>query len=133
LIDRSEGFIFGFSKLDVMFGRTTAESVLHRYEDVVKPGVHVVSAEITAIDPAARRVETTAGPFQGDALVVALGADLDPAATPGLVEGGNEFSAAAGAFAVRDVLADFDGGRIGSSSACARPRSSARRRRARPR
>ncbi len=31
LIDRSEGFVFGFSKLDVMFGRTTAEAVLHRY------------------------------------------------------------------------------------------------------
>ena len=24
LIDKTEGFVFGFSKLDVMFGRTTA-------------------------------------------------------------------------------------------------------------
>jgi len=40
-----------------------------------------------------RRVETDAGPFHRDVLVVALGADLDPAATPGLVEAGREFLA----------------------------------------
>ena len=61
-----------------MFGRTTPGAVRHRYEDVVKPGVRFVSADITAIDPAARRVETSAGPFEGDVLVVALGADVDP-------------------------------------------------------
>ena len=43
-------------------------------------------------------------------LVVALGADLDPAATPGLVEGGHEFYTVAGAFALRDVLPRFERG-----------------------
>src|SRR4051812_14589269 len=112
LIDRSEGFVFGFSKLDVMFGRTTAHAVLHRYDDVVKPGVRFVSADITAIDPVEKRVQTTAGDFEGDVLVVALGADLDPAATPGLLEGGYEFYTQAGAFGLRDVLDEFDGGRV---------------------
>lgn len=112
LIDRSEGFVFGFSKLDVMFGRTTPGAVLHRYADVVKPGVRFVSADITAIDPDARRVETTAGTFHADVLVVALGAELDPLATPGLVEGGHEFYTEAGAFALRDVLEEFDGGQV---------------------
>ncbi|MEY4010839.1 MAG: hypothetical protein RLZZ93_1532, partial [Actinomycetota bacterium] len=56
LIDRAEGFVFGFSKLDVMFGRTTADAVLHRYSDLVKPGVRFVRAAIESIDPAARRV-----------------------------------------------------------------------------
>ena len=80
--------MFGFSKLDVMFGRTTAENVLHRYADLVKPGVRFVQAKITSIDPrrsGSHRRET----FEADILVVALGADLDPAATPGLVEGGH--------------------------------------------
>ena len=31
LIDRSPGFVFGFAKLDVMFGRATAEQVTHRF------------------------------------------------------------------------------------------------------
>jgi len=45
-------------------------------------------------------------------VVVALGADLDVAVTPGLVEGGHEFYTEDGAFAVRDVLTGFDGGRV---------------------
>ena len=59
-----------------------------------------------------KRVETDAGTFEGDVLVVALGADLDPSATPGLVEAGYEFYTPDGAFALRDVLAAFPGGRV---------------------
>ena len=46
LIDRSEGFVFGFSKLDVMFGRTTADAVVNPYSAIDKPGVRFVSATI---------------------------------------------------------------------------------------
>jgi len=112
LIDAADEFVFGFSKLDVMFGRTTAEHVRHRYADIVKPGVQFVQSTIHAIDPVAKRVETDAGPFEGDVLVVALGADLDPAATPGLLEDGHEFYTLEGAFATRDVLDRFAGGRV---------------------
>lgn len=112
LIDQSAGFVFGFSKLDVMFGRTTADAVFHPYADVVKPGVQFVQATIRSIDATAKRVETDAGTFEGDVMVIALGADLDPGATPGLSEGGHEFYTEAGAFATRDVLAQFDGGRV---------------------
>ena len=112
LIDQADGFVFGFSKLDVMFGRTVAEAVRHPYRDLVKPGVRFVQAAIRAIDPAARSVETDAGRLEGDVMVVALGADLDPGATPGLVEAGYEFYTSEGAFALREVLSDFDGGRV---------------------
>jgi sulfide:quinone oxidoreductase len=112
LVDRGDGFVFGFSKLDVMFGRAVPEAVHHPYRDLVKPGVRFVQADVQAIDPVARRVETDAGSFEADVLVVALGADLDPAATPGLLEGGHEFYTEAGAFALADVLAAFDGGRV---------------------
>src|SRR5262245_24900861 len=112
LIDKSDRFVFGFSKLDVMFGHATADAVVHPYRDIVKPGVEFVQATITSIDPTTKHVETDAGAFDADVLVVALGADLDPAATPGLVEGGNEFYTVDGAFALRDVLERFDGGRV---------------------
>ncbi len=112
LIDRGEGFVFGFSKLDVMFGRATADHVMHRYVDVAGPGVWFVQSTVRVLDPVGRRAVTDDGTFEADVLVVALGADLDPAATPGLVEGGHEFYTVAGAFAARDVLARFGGGRI---------------------
>ncbi len=112
LVDQADSFVFGFSKLDVMFGHAEADHVRHRYADIVRPGVRFVQATVTAIDPTATRVETDAGSFEADVLVVALGADLHPAATPGLVEGGHEFYTVAGAFQLRDVLAQFEGGRV---------------------
>jgi sulfide:quinone oxidoreductase len=85
LIDKADGFVFGFSKLDVMFGRTTAEAVRHSYRDLVKPGVRFVQTAIRSIDPAA---------------------------TPGLVEACREFYTVDGAFANRDVLDSFGSGRV---------------------
>jgi sulfide:quinone oxidoreductase len=110
LIDQSETFVFGFSKLDVMFGRMRASAARHAYRDVVKSGVRFVQTTVRGIDPAERRVETDAGLFEADYLVVALGADLDPAATPGLVEAGTEFYSNAGAFGLAPVIAAFDRG-----------------------
>jgi len=110
LIDKGDAFVFGFSKLDVMFGRQMPADVLHSYRDIVKPGVRFLQSTVRSIDPAARRVVSDAGTFEADVLVVALGADLDPAATPGLVEGGHEFYTVAGAFALREVLPQFERG-----------------------
>ena len=112
LIDQADGFIFGFSKLDVMFGKAQASGVQHAYADIVKPGVRFVQSAITAIDPVAKHVETEAGAFDADVLVVALGADLHPDATPGLVANGHEFYTVPGAFACREVLEAFEGGRV---------------------
>jgi sulfide:quinone oxidoreductase len=104
--------VFGFSKLDVMFGRSLPAAVHHPYRDFVKPGVRFVQSTVRSIDPVAKHVETDRGGFDADILVVALGADLDPSATPGLVEGGHEFYTVPGAFALRDILAGFPGGRV---------------------
>ena len=110
LIDRADAFVFGFSKLDVMFGRQLPDAARHPYRDVAKPGVRFVQTTVRSIDPVARRVVTDAGVFEADFLVVALGADLDVAATPGLADGGVEYYSNAGAFAARDVLARLERG-----------------------
>src|SRR5688500_5921965 len=107
LIDRSDAFVFGTSKLEVMFGRATANEVRLPYASIVKPGVAFRQEAITAIDPVARRVTTDHGTYEADVLVIALGADYDLAATPGLIEGGNEFYSLAGAERVREVLPTF--------------------------
>src|SRR5580765_2076195 len=73
LIDKNDAFVFGYAKLDVMFGRTTPDAVRLPYSEVVKPGVRFVQDTITAIDPEARRVTTDAGVHDADVLIVALG------------------------------------------------------------
>ena len=97
LIDKSDAFVFGFSKLDIMFRGAAPDSVRMYYRDIVKPGVRVLRETITAIDPESRTVSTDAGTHAADVLVIALGADYDMDATPGLAEAGNEFYSVAGA------------------------------------
>ena len=110
LIDKSDAFVFGFSKLDVMFGRQTVAAVRHPYKQIAKPGVRLVQTTVRAIDAAAKRVTTEAGDFEADVLVVALGADYDVAATPGLLDGGHEFYSVPGAERVGRALPSFDRG-----------------------
>jgi sulfide:quinone oxidoreductase len=110
LIDKNDGFVFGFSKLDVMFGRSTPEAVRLPYSAISKPGVRVLRETVTAIDPDARRVTTDVGTHEADALVIALGADYDMDATPGLAEAGNEFYSVAGAERLAEILPGFSAG-----------------------
>jgi sulfide:quinone oxidoreductase len=112
LIDKSEGFVFGFSKLDMMFRGTPPPDIVHAYAGMVAPGVEFVQATVQSIDPQGKRVVTDAGTYDADVLVVALGADLVPEATPGLVEGGNEFYSVAGAAVAAEALAAFSGGDV---------------------
>jgi len=110
LIDKNDGFVFGFSKLDVMFGRATPDSVRIPYRDIAKPGVRVLRETVTAIDPESRRVSTDAGVHEADVLVLALGADYDMGATPGLAEGANEFYSVAGAERLAGIIPTFSQG-----------------------
>jgi len=110
LIDETDSFVFGFSKLDVMFGRKQPEAVRLPYSEVAKPGVRLLKERITEIDPEARRVTTDEGVHEADVLVIALGADYDMDATPGLAEGGNEFYSEAGAERLAGIIPGFSEG-----------------------
>ncbi len=110
LIDKNDSFVFGFSKLDLMFGHEKPDAVRMAYADIAKPGVRVLRETVTAIDPEARRVSTDAGTHEADVLVVALGADYDLDATPGLAEGGNEFYSVAGAERLAQIIPTFSQG-----------------------
>ena len=112
LIDQSDAFIFGFTKLDVMFGRRTMDEIRLPYRDIDKPSVVFRQETILSIDPERRRVVTNEGEHEADILVVALGAELAPDATPGLEECGHEFYSPAGAARVRDLLPTFRGGNV---------------------
>jgi sulfide:quinone oxidoreductase len=111
VIDKNEGFVFGYSKLDLMFRGRSLEEVRLPYADFVKPSVTLLRETVTAIDPAAKRVTTDAGVHEADYLVIALGADYDLAATPGLAEVDSEFYSVAGALKLAEVIPTFSAGR----------------------
>ncbi len=112
LLDHNDSFTFGFSKLDILFGRKATEDVLLHYSDISKGGVEFRQERVTSIDPEKRRVTTDEGSYDADVLAVALGAGYDMAATPGFEEGGFEYYSVAGAERMRDILPDFDSGTI---------------------
>ncbi|HET9278717.1 MAG TPA: FAD-dependent oxidoreductase [Flavitalea sp.] len=112
LIDKSDSFYFGFSKFDVMFGHKTPEAVKIYYNNIIKPGVKFVQDTIISIDPLTKTVTTQLNEYKTDVLVIALGADYDIDATPGLAHGGNEFYSMAGAERLREVLPTFSKGRV---------------------
>jgi NADH dehydrogenase FAD-containing subunit len=111
LIDASSSFVFGYAKLDVMFGRKTLDEVRVPYSAIDKPGVRFIQERIIEIDPTAKRILTDdGGIYEADFLVIALGADYDFDATPGLAEA-TEFYSVAGAARLRELLPSFTSGR----------------------
>ena len=112
LLDRHDSFYFGFSKLEVMLGRESAEAVRLPYREIAKPGVEFRQETVVGVDPVARRVATDVGSHDADFLVVAMGADYDLAATPGFAEGGYEYYSLAGAERLHGAISEFKGGRV---------------------
>lgn len=112
LLDERESFHFGFSKLDVLFGRRAAADVTLDFGDISMDAVEFRRERVTSIDPERRRVTTDHGTYDADVLAVALGADYDFAATPGFQDGGFEFYSLAGAERLRQMLPGFESGTI---------------------
>lgn len=110
LIDQNETFYFGFSKLDVMFGRRSSDAVKISYNRIAKKGVQFLKEAITAIDPVKKIVATEKGTHEADVLVIALGANYDCNATPGLVAYGNEYYSFEGAERLRNTIPGFKKG-----------------------
>ncbi len=112
LIDKNDAFVFGFSKFELMFGRQERADVSSYYRTIAKPGVDFRQELITSIDPTTRRVVTERNTYTADVLVIGLGADYDPGATPGFVEGGHEFYSVDGALQLRGVLPTVTSGHV---------------------
>src|SRR3954451_12754626 len=109
VINQNDGFVFGFSKLDRLFGRSDT-TWRTPYSALALPSVTFHQERILRIDPETKKVETTAGSYDADVIVVALGADLDVSATPGLADGGHEFYSVAGTERAAAAVRDFGRG-----------------------
>jgi sulfide:quinone oxidoreductase len=110
LIDRSRWHEYRPSYLWVMTGKREPEDVRRELSILEgRYGTSVVEAEVTKIDPAARRVETSSGGYDYDYLIVALGAELRRSGQVAGLEAPWELD---DALAARERLAGFEGGRV---------------------
>ena len=111
LIDKNDAFVFGYSKLDVMFGRMAPDDVRLPYREIAKPGVRFLQETITAIDPEARRVTTDAGIHEADVLSWRSAPTTTSTRRRGSPTAGNEFYSLAGAARLAELLPGFSRGR----------------------
>ena len=112
VVERERRHLFQPSLLWLMVGRRRRDQIERPLRELVAPGVEVVEAGVTSVDPAARSVQTTAGTLAGDAMVVALGAEPDRDAVPGYRDAALDFFSPDGAAACARALDAFAGGRV---------------------
>jgi sulfide:quinone oxidoreductase len=112
LVEREARHLFQPSLLWLMVGRRRREQIERPLRSLLARGVELVEAEVQAIDPLARRVETATGVLSADALVIALGAELAPDAVAGYRDAALNFFSPEGAVACSRALESFRGGRV---------------------
>jgi sulfide:quinone oxidoreductase len=112
LVDRRPFFMVGFRKSWALVGESTLEDGQQPLDNLTRLGVRVMRDTVTRIDPQARAATMGDQHIDADALVVALGAELVPAAVPGFKEHAfnvydpNDIPRAA------QALNEFQGGRL---------------------
>jgi sulfide:quinone oxidoreductase len=111
-VDRSRDFLVGAAKTWVMLDERRPDQVVCERSRLLPAGVTRIADEVRGIDPARREARTTSGPLSADHLVLALGAELDMGAVPGLAEAAQSFYTLDGAVRLRTALGRFSGGRI---------------------
>ena len=109
LVEKNALHTFAPSFLWLMTGARRRAQITRDLRVLVRRGVDVVCAEITALDLDGRRVETTGPSLSFDFLVVALGAELAPEAVPGLADA-DTFYTLEGAEKLNLALSRFAGG-----------------------
>lgn len=112
LVDRVEHHLFAPSLLWLLVGRRDAPQISRPLARLARGGIEFVRGEIARIDPATRSAEVDGRRLAGDALVIALGAEYNASAVPGLAEAGHCLYTLDGATAARDALRAFRGGRL---------------------
>jgi sulfide:quinone oxidoreductase len=112
LVDREARHVFAPSLLWLMTGSRRAETISRPLTRLTRKGIEVVQGDITAIDPATRRVTVDGRDIEADHLVISLGADWGAEAIPGLSQAGDTFCTLAGAERVRDKLPGLTSGRL---------------------
>lgn len=112
LIDRSDSFLMGLRKLWALVGIDSLDQGRRPLSALESAGIELVRANVLAIDAATRVVHTSAGEFQSDYLVIALGAESRPDLVEGLAEHGHNVWNASEVPAAARALESLTSGRI---------------------
>ena len=117
VVDRHGHHVQGLSLLWVLRGWRSLAEVTVQPTDGALPGVRLLRADVQGIDMNNQTVTTTEGSLRYDALIIALGAELNAGRVPGLPEAlhsgiADEFYTPRGAHAAHERLRFLHSGRV---------------------
>lgn len=112
LVDRERQHLFQPSLLWLAVGDRTPDQIQRPLKRLTRIGVEVIIGPVERIDTSTRIVRVGGQDLHGDAIIIALGADLAPESIPGLSEAGHNLYTLPGAIAFERALRSFTGGRI---------------------
>lgn len=112
LIDKSAYHVFQPSFLNVLSGKRTPEEIRRRLDRLERKGVEFINAEVEEISPQENRVKAAGREIGYDYLVIALGAELDMPAVPGLENAAINLYSLDGILKIKEAVARFSGGRV---------------------
>src|SRR3990170_2970027 len=113
VVERKRAFSACMANLWIMTGeRKDPREGQRELGALANAAIEVVHADVQSIDPAAKTVQTTAGKLEGDYIIIALGAELNPRAVPGFAEAALNLYDTQGALQIQRALEEFEGGRI---------------------
>lgn len=112
VIEREPVLRFAPSFLWLMTGARQPAQITRDIRRLRAAGIEVLDTEVTAIDASNRSVTTPTGAVTGDALIVALGAQLDLSAVPGFRETTHNLYTPTGAQTAGNVLRSIATGSV---------------------
>ena len=112
VIDKGSHFMVGFRKTWELVGESTMALGQRPLADLEEFGIRVVAGEVTGIDPEAIAVDVGDQRLDGDAMVVALGAQLAPERISGFGERALNVYSRHGIPEAAEALRSFSGGRL---------------------
>lgn len=112
MIERERNHLFQPSLPFVLAGSRRPAAIEKPVSAIERFGVDVMQAEVTAIDTEGMRISADNEEINYQQLVIALGAELDPAATPGFEESAINVYSLPGAIEGNASLVRFDGERL---------------------
>ena len=113
LVDRKSSYVMGLRKWWALVGRSTLDEGRRDLATLAARGIRFQQGTVESVDPATRSAVVDGVRIEADAVIVALGAQPDVDAVPGLRQHAHNPYDMAGIASLSETLRTFRGGRLG--------------------
>lgn len=116
IIDKDDKHIYQPGLIFIPFGMYKPEEIVRTRSEFISKGIKFVVDEIIGVDTEAQLVETTAGKYEYDKIIVCTGVSLAPEEIPGMMDGWQskvfDFYTLEGAVNLEKKMRSFKSGKL---------------------